>query len=49
MDDNLRKERMLELFENHIVPFTNKTLSKSGIRELAEKGEILLLLQSKKS
>ena len=43
MDDSKRKERLRELFENHIVPFTNKTLTKSGIRELANKGEITLL------
>jgi len=43
MDENIRKERLEELFKNHIVPFTNKTLIKSGIRELAEKGEIFLL------
>ena len=43
MDDNIRKERLEELFKSHIVPFTNKTLIRSGIRELAEKGEIFLL------
>ena len=43
MDDNLRTERLEELFKNHLVPFTNKTLSKSGIRELVEKGDIFLL------
>lgn len=43
MDDSIRKERLEELFQNHIVPFTDKTLSKSGIRELADKGEIFLL------
>jgi hypothetical protein len=43
MDDSIREERLKELFEKHIVPFTNKTLSKSGVKELAEKGEIFLL------
>jgi hypothetical protein len=43
MDDDTRKERLKELFEKHIVPFTDKTLSKSGIKELADKGEIFLL------
>jgi hypothetical protein len=43
MDDDIRKERLKELFEKHIVPFTEKTLSKSGIRALAEKGDIFLL------
>ena len=48
MDDNIREERLKELFEKHIVPFTNKTLSKSGVKELAEKGEITLLPAVKK-
>jgi len=43
MDDEKRKERLEELFKDFIVPFTNKALSKSGIKELAEKGEIFLL------
>jgi hypothetical protein len=43
MEDDLRKNRLEELFKNHIVPFTNKTLIKSGIRELADIGEIFLL------
>ncbi|MDX2278013.1 MAG: DUF4304 domain-containing protein [Saprospiraceae bacterium] len=43
MEDNLRKKRLLELFENHIVPFTDKTSSRSGIRALSENGEIILL------
>jgi uncharacterized protein with ParB-like and HNH nuclease domain len=43
MNDTIRKERLEDLFKNHIVPFTNKTLTKSGIRELAEKGKIFLL------
>lgn len=43
IDDNLRIERLRKLFENHILPFTSKTLSKSGIRELADKGDLFLL------
>jgi hypothetical protein len=43
MDDDIRKKGLKELFQNHIIPFTDKTLSKSGIRELADKGEITLL------
>lgn len=43
LDDTIRKERLKELFIKHIVPFTNKSLSKSGIRDLAEKGEIFIL------
>lgn len=43
MDDDIRKERLEEVFQNHIIPFTNKTLSRSGIKELADKGEVFLL------
>lgn len=43
MDDEKRKKRLEQLFSEFIVPFTNKASSKSGIRELAEKGEINLL------
>jgi len=34
---DFRKERLEELFIKHIIPFTDKTLSKSGIKKLAEK------------
>jgi len=43
MDDDERKEKLEQLFGEFIVPFVDKALSKSGIRELAEKGEITLL------
>ena len=43
IDDAIRKKRLEDLFQNHIIPFTNKTLSKSGIKKLADKGEIFLL------
>ena len=43
MDDVKRKERVENLFSEFIVPFTNKALSRSGIRELADKGEVFLL------
>jgi exonuclease SbcC len=36
MDDTIREKKLEELFENHIVPFTNKTLTKAGIKKLAE-------------
>jgi hypothetical protein len=42
MDDENRKEKLEELFSLIIVPFINKALSKSGIKELAAKGEIFL-------
>ena len=48
LDDNLRTERLEELFKNHIVPFTNKTLTKSGIKELADQEKIFLLPAVKK-
>lgn len=43
MEDSRRKERLEKLFQNHIVSFTDKALSKSGIIELVDKGEIFLL------
>jgi hypothetical protein len=43
MEDNIRKECLEKLFKNHIVPFTNRALSKAGIKELANKGEVFLL------
>ena len=43
IEDAMRKERLEELFKKYIVPFTDKALSKSGIRELADQGEIILL------
>jgi hypothetical protein len=43
MDDKVRNEGLEKLFQNHIVPFTDKTLLRSGIKELADKNEIILL------
>jgi len=43
MEDNIRKEGLEKLFKNHIVPFTDKALSKAGIKDLANKGEVFLL------
>ena len=43
MNDENRKEKLEKLFIEFIVPFTDKALSKSGIKELAEKGMITLL------
>lgn len=43
MDDEKRKEKLEQLFNEFIVPFTDNTLSKSGIKELADKGEIYIL------
>lgn len=43
MEDESRKGRLEKLFSEFIVPFTDKALSKSGIKELAEKGIVFLL------
>lgn len=43
LDDDLRINHLKELFQSHIVPFSDKTSSKSGIRELVKKGKITLL------
>lgn len=43
MGDEERKEKLEKLFSEFIVPFADKASSKSGIRTLAEKGEITLL------
>lgn len=43
MDATTRKNRLEKLFSEFITPFSNKALSKSGIKELGQKGEIFLL------
>lgn len=43
MKDSIREERLKYLFQNHIVPFTNKVLSRQGIIELVGTGEVFLL------
>lgn len=43
MNDEERNTDLIKLFSDFIVPFTDKALLKSGIKELAEKGEITLL------
>ena len=47
MNNEKRKEELEQLFSEFIVPFADKALSKSGIKELAEKGEITLLFAVK--
>lgn len=42
MDTQTRKNRLEKLFNDFIVPDTNKTLSKAGIIELAKSGEYIL-------
>ncbi|MEY2650726.1 MAG: hypothetical protein RL608_1400 [Bacteroidota bacterium] len=48
LDDEKRKERLAKLFSEFIAPFTKRALSKLGIKELAETGEITLLPAVKK-
>jgi hypothetical protein len=48
INDDKRKQRLEELFSEFIEPFTKKVLSKSGIKELAEEGQIFLLPAVKK-
>lgn len=43
MDDAKRKERLENLFNEFIVPFTAKALTRLGIKELAEQDKIFLL------
>jgi len=43
MDDEMRKERLAKLFSEFIVPFTDKVLSRQGLKELAAKEEVFLL------
>ncbi len=43
MDDDLRKERLSSLFKEFIVPYTEKTLTVEGIKQLAKQGDIFLL------
>ncbi len=42
MDVQTRKDRLIKLFDDYIVPDTNQTLSRAGIIELAQKGEFIL-------
>ena len=42
MDDSVRKKGLEALFNNFLVPFTDKALTKKGLNELAKKGEIYL-------
>lgn len=48
MPDELRKERLNELFSNNIVPFVSNLMTKSNIIDLESKGEIMLLSSVKK-
>lgn len=43
MDDTTREMELQALFQDFLVPFSEKALTKRGIHELAEQGEIALL------
>lgn len=43
VDDQNRKERLAKLFSEFIVPFTNKALSRQGLKEFANDGLVFLL------
>jgi hypothetical protein len=43
MNDRERENKLEQLFKEFIVPFTEKSLSKSGIKELEKNGTIYLL------
>lgn len=42
MEDEERKDHLKKLFKDHIVPFTDSTISVAGIISLEECGEIFL-------
>ncbi|GEN69443.1 DUF4304 domain-containing protein [Chryseobacterium rhizosphaerae] len=48
MPDELRRERLKELFSNTIIPFVSNLMTKANIIDLASKGEIMLLSSVKK-
>lgn len=48
MNDDLRKEKLKELFKVTIIPFVNKLMTKRSIIEAESKGEIKLLSSVKK-
>lgn len=43
MSNVQREDKLKCLFSEFIVPFTNKALTRIGIKELAQQGEIILL------
>lgn len=43
MEDDIRRECLDKLFADHIVPFTDRALSRGGIMELANEGEVFIL------
>lgn len=43
MDDEKRKKRLAEMFIEFIAPFTDKALSRSGLKKLAAEEQVFLL------
>ncbi len=48
VDDEIRRNLLEKLFREYIVPFTDRVLTRSGVRELSSKGEVFLLPAVKK-
>jgi hypothetical protein len=48
MNDDIREKCLEKLFQNYIVPFTNKTLTIAGIKKMVECGEFTMLPAVKK-
>lgn len=48
MSDELRTERLKELFSNTIIPYVSKLMTKANIVDLESKGEIMVLSSVKK-
>ena len=48
MPDELRTERLKELFSNSIIPYVSKLMTKANIVDLESKGEIMVLSSVKK-
>jgi len=48
MSDEIRTERLKELFSNTIIPYVSKLMTKANIIDLESKGEVMLLSSVKK-
>ncbi len=48
MDDSIRKQKLENLFIEYIVSFTNQTLTREGIKALAQNDNLFLLPAVKK-
>lgn len=43
IDDLLRSQKMNELFKNFIFPFSKQSLTKAGLKKLAQEGLVIIL------